>query len=91
MLHLPGHDRLRHAGRLERLDALGELTERQPGEGRAGLARRGVGKVRPGLLLHRNNRDVVAQLPGGVEHEQREPAVAGDEAKTHREGSRLEA
>ena len=59
-------------------DAGAELAERDPVDGGA-VARGRVVQLGKRLFLRRDDRDVVPLRARGVEHEEREPAVAGDE------------
>ena len=63
VLDLAGHHRLRHAGRLEDLDALAQLAERDPVEVGAGVARRAF-ELGKRLLLDGDDGDVVAEAAG---------------------------
>ena len=67
------------AGRLQDLDALAQLAERDPVQVGAGLARRLL-EIGERLLLDRDDGDVVAEAAGALQHEEGKPAVAGDEA-----------
>ena len=73
------HDRLGHAGRLEQLDALAELAERDPVQRRAGLPGRLL-QVGEGFLLDGDDDDLVTEITGALQCEKRKLAVAGDEA-----------
>ena len=84
VLDLPGHHRVGDAGRPEGLDALPQLAEREPVDRGPRLAGGGVLEFRERLLPHGDDGHLVAEPAGGVEHEQREPAVARDEAEVHR-------
>ena len=79
MTHLPRHHRLRHAGGLEELDALAELSEGDPVEGGVGLPRRGL-EVGERFFLDGDDRDLVAEVTGALQCEERKFAVAGDDA-----------
>ena len=79
MADLAGHDRLGHAGRLEQLDALAELSERDPVQRRAGLPRRLL-EVGEGFLLDGDDGDLVTEITGALQCEKGKLAVAGDEA-----------
>ena len=85
VLDLPGHHRLRDAGRLENLDAPAEVPERHPVEVRLRLAGRRL-QLRKRFLLHRDDGDVVAEGARALEGEKRESAVAGDEANPAHSG-----
>ena len=72
-----------HAGLLQDLDARAELAERDPVD----VALRSGGRLvqfGEGLFLGGDDRDVVPLGPGGLEDEERETAVTGDQAKFHR-------
>jgi hypothetical protein len=79
VFHLAGHDRLGDAGILEQADALAQLAQRDPVDGRARLRRRVV-QIAERLFLRGDDGYVVAHRPGGVENQKRESPVAGDEA-----------
>ena len=83
VLDLPGHHRLRHAGLLQQADALPELAERDPVQAAPGGRAAAVVQIGKGLFLERDDRHVVPGAAGGVEHQEREPAVAGDQTETH--------
>ena len=77
VLHLPGHHRVAHAGILQQRDALSQLAERDPVDGRARL-RGGVVEVGERFFLGGDDGDVVPHRAGGVEHQKRKrplPAI----------------
>ena len=79
VLDLPGHHRLRHAGVLQQADQLAELPERDPVQRGRGRPRRDVGEIGKGFFLEGDDGHVVAGAARGVEDEEREAAVAGDQ------------
>ena len=85
MLDLPGHDRLRDAGRLQHLDAPAQLAERHPVEVSVRVAG-SLLQLGKRFLLDGDDRDVVAEGARALEDEKREPAVAGDEANPAHSG-----
>ena len=79
VLHLAGHDGVRRAGLLEELDAGAELAERDPVDLGLRVGCRLV-QLRKCFLVRRDDRHVVSLSPRGVEDEEGESAVPGDEA-----------
>ena len=77
VLHLPCHHGAVHALALECLDQLREFAKRKPVNGRR-TARFDFGRC---LLLDRRHDDLISLRPRRIQHEKREFAVAGDEAK----------
>ncbi len=81
VLDLPGHDGAGDAFGLEGFDEAGELAEREPVDvdirigGGAGV------DLRIGLFLDGGDDDLKAMGARGVEEEEREASVAGDEAE----------
>ena len=59
-----------------------KLTERDPVD-RGAVPLGGVIELGERLFLHRDDGDVVAQCPRGIEDEKRKPAVAGNQTKCH--------
>ena len=82
VLDLTGHHRGRDAGLLQETDAGTELAEGDPVNRRPVPRGRGV-QLGEGLFLDRDDRDVVPERASRVEHEEREPSVAGKEAEFH--------
>jgi hypothetical protein len=83
VLDLARHHGLAAARRLQQRDALAELPERDPVQCRAPVTGERF-EVGARLFLHGHHRDGPAQRPRGVEHQQREAAVAGDESEGRR-------
>ena len=79
MLDLAGHDRLGHAGGLQKLDTLTEMAERDPVEVRAGVPGRPL-QLGKGFLFDGDHGHVVADVPCSLERQKGEGAVAGDDA-----------
>ena len=67
-----------HAGRLQDLDTLTQMAERDPVQVRAGLARRLL-QLRKRLFFDRHDGDVVAEAASALQRQEGKPAVAGDE------------
>ena len=80
VLDLPGHDGAGDARALERLDQLGQLAQRQP-MNRGGSVLLDLGR---GLFLDGGDNNFQALGTSGLEHQQRELAVAGDQAESCR-------
>jgi hypothetical protein len=84
MLDLSRHDRALHALAFERRDEFREFSERKPmNPGTAGF------DFGEGLFPDGSDDHIVTLRPGSVEHEQRKPAIPGNEAeffcaRTHR-------
>ncbi len=77
VLHLPGHNGLGDAGGPEGLDEPGQLSQREPVHG-SGTVLLDLGD---GLLLDGGYHDLVAGSAGGLQYQQRELAIAGDETE----------
>ena len=80
VLDLPGHDGPRHAGRLQDLDALAELAERDPVQVGAGASRAACSSSGNASSLTATTVTSWPRLAGALQREKRKPAVAGDEA-----------
>src|SRR5258708_6823917 len=83
MLDLSGHDGALHAFALKSFDQLGKFSQRQPVNG----GRAAILDFRGRFFLDRGHDYFVSLSACGVEHEERELAVAGDEAEAHKQWS----
>ncbi len=83
VLDLTRHDGVRDARLLQQVDPGSELAQGHAVQ-RRGRRLRGRGlEFRKGLLLQRDDRDVVTGRPSGVENEEGKPAIAGDQSEVH--------
>ena len=72
-----------HPGGGQQIEAASQVAERHPVDGHAGSRGGGRLQLRRGLFLHRNHGDGVPEAAGGVEHQERKAAVAGDQPELH--------
>ena len=77
VLHLPGHDGAGDAGALKSFDQPRQLAQRHPVNGGSAMAL----DLRRGFFLYGGDDDLVSLSARGIEHQQREAAVAGDKAE----------
>jgi hypothetical protein len=84
MLDLSGHHRLCDACAGEHANALTELAELHPVAGRAAELRGQGLDLRERLALDRHDGHLVAELPGGAQHEKGERSVARNQPDRHR-------
>ena len=87
VLDLTGHHRLGDARRLQHRDALAQLPERDPVQRRPGW-RAAAPRGRDASSLIATTVTSWPERARGVEHEERKPAVAGDQPDSRHRGGR---